>query len=362
MGASSGDDSFMDVFVPFLMVFGGCCGAMVFFELALKETPGCGNFLTFTEMAFLVFECSYKRMTTQSPDKKTAGLLRPLVASRGDHLLHAMFWVTMNWLVNFVYQFNIGVPTHTTIRACNVLTTVCLGFLIFGERYSALQCFAGLLVTGGIIVASLADAMLIGKCGASTTVYGCLFDARVDQDVEKDMARWSIGIILLIACLLVQGMLGHTQKRIYDKYLQDRNKHPGLTKNDLADEFLFTSVFLSLLGTVPFHSDIVEFSRQAMGTRLLMGILPMQFVWILFNNIAQACCIKGVFRLYTRHSTLAVNITLSVRKFLTVVISVVVFGNSWSTSHTIGAVFVFTGAFLYSSGGLFERKEKAKKT
>merc|ERR1711930_31363 len=103
---------------------------------------------------------------------------------------------------------------------------------------------------------------------------------------------------------------------------QDRVKYPVLTRNELADEFLF----VSLLGTIPFYSEIVDFTHQATQTRLLLGYVPVQFVWIMLNNVAQAMCIKGVFRLYTRHSTLAVNIALSVRKFLTVVISILVFG------------------------------------
>lgn len=288
------------------------------------------------------------------------------MASASDHASHAFFWVSMSWLVNFVYQFKIEVPTHTTMRACNVLTTVLLGYLIFGESYSFRQCFAGFLVTIGIILATLADAMLVGKCGQSITVYGCLFDKRQSSETEEDMGRWAIGISLLVLCLLVQAMLGHTQKRTYNRYLEDASKYDGIKKNDLADEFLFTSVLASLFGSLVFWEEIMLHSRKAVESPKVFNLVPIQFVWILCNNVAQAMCIKGVFRLYTRHSTLAVNITLSVRKFLTVVISILFFGNPWSSQHSMGAVLVFGGAFLYSSpgfsSGTTEKKAKEKAT
>lgn len=348
----------VDRFVPFAMVFGGCCLAMVFFELALKQSPGCGNFLTFTEMVFIFFESISARAMSSSPDKKQHGLFRPLIAATRDHVSHAVLWVSMSWLVNFVYQFKIEVPTHTTIRACNILTTVVLGYLVFGEKYSFAQCLAGVLVTIGIVLASLADAVLVGKCGESTSVYGCLFEQKRDQTVEQDIGRWSIGILLLLLCLAVQAMLGHTQKRTYDKYLVDPSKFGGIKKNDLADEFLFTSVVASLLGSLGFYDEILQYGKEAINSPRIGGIVPIQFLWILGNNISQATCIKGVFRLYTRNSTLAVNITLSVRKFLTVVISIITFGNPWSTQHSLGAVFVFGGAFLYSNGGMCERRKE----
>ena len=91
-----------DQALPFLLVFGGCCLAMVFFEKALKQDPGCSNFLTFTELAFISVENLAQRL-------RKGGKIESFIASRKDHIVHAVLWVSMSWLVNYAYSFNIAV-------------------------------------------------------------------------------------------------------------------------------------------------------------------------------------------------------------------------------------------------------------
>merc|ERR1712194_533191 len=76
--------------------------------------------------------------------------------------------------------------------------------------------------------------------------------------------------------------------------------------------------------------------------------LPCGVVWLLLNNAAQLVCIKGVFRLSAYYSPLTVNITLSVRKFLSVLFSIVWFGNAWNNLHSVATVANFGGVFAYS--------------
>merc|ERR1719482_1435000 len=76
--------------------------------------------------------------------------------------------------------------------------------------------------------------------------------------------------------------------------------------------------------------------------------LPRSIVWVLLNNVTQLICIKGVFRLSAHYSPLTVNITLSVRKFLSVLFSIVWFGNAWTMLHSVATVAIFGGVFAYS--------------
>jgi len=118
---------------------------------------------------------------------------------------------------------------------------------------------------------------------------------------------------------------------------------------------MFTSAIASLIGSLVFIDDIkLHFLRTMESTPLQIspfGIsIPSQWIWIVGNNVTQLICIKGVYALSARHTALAVNITLSVRKFCTVVISVIYFSNPWTELHTLACLFVFCGAFCYASG------------
>ena len=48
-----------------------------------------------------------------------------------------------------------------------------------------------------------------------------------------------------------------------------------------------------------------------------------------------------------RTSNLTVNVALSVRKAISLLISIVYFGNAFTMGHAIGAVLVFGGTLLY---------------
>eukprot|EP00392_Amoebophrya_sp_AT5.2_P000619 g620.t1 len=334
--------SLFDAVLPFALVFGGCCLAMIFFEKALKQDPGCGNFLTFTELCFIAVENLPRRI---SPFSSTSKFL-PLVATKKDHFLHAVFFVSMSWLVNYAFSFNIAVPIHTIVRSCNVVATLVLGYLFFNQRYALVQVAASMFVTVGILVGTLADAKVVAACGGSEGIFECLRESMGGGGAapaaasasppsaasegstsaqQENLVVWSIGIGILLLCLVTQSTLGHIQRRMYDPYLEKGT----VSKNELAEEFLYTSSIASLLGCLLFWDEIkVHYGK------------PL------------ACCLKGVFYLSTRYSALTVNITLSMRKFFTVVFSIIYFQNPWSRQHSIAAVFVFGGGLLYSSGGI----------
>ncbi|CAD7945071.1 unnamed protein product [Amoebophrya sp. A25] len=352
---SSTNNDLADAILPFVMVFGGCCLAMLFFEKALKQDPGSSNFLTFTELVFIAAENAPRRIALMSSSKK-------LVASKKDHLTHAALFVSMSWLVNYAFSWKIAVPIHTIVRSCNVVATLLLGYFIFGLTYSRIQCIASVLVTVGILVGTFADAKVVGEC----STFACLGEFQTSAEI----AVWSVGVGILLLCLVMQSTLGHLQRRMYDPYLASGK----ISKNDLAEEFLYTSSLASLLGCVVFREEIVTHWGNAFASPAvdIFGItqIPCQWLYILGNNVAQACCLKGVFYLSTRYSALTVNITLSVRKFFTVVFSVLWFQNPWSWQHTMAAFFVFGGGLLYSSGELLlagltskdENKKRAKST
>lgn len=328
--------------LPFVMVFGGCGASLIFMEYVLKGDDNAGNFLNATEFVFVLLQSIPGRI-----DARTMKL-RPLRASWGSHLQHALLWVAMSTLANVVFAFNIRIPIHTLFRSCNVIASVVLGRLFFQQQYTIRQLCCVAVISVGIFLASIGDASKIWTLG------GCVDcgQTQASQMSSKEFNVWSMGIAMLACVQLLQATLGHTQAVLYTRFA-DRG-----TRDELADEYLFTSHVLSLVMIVVLWEDISSSAKLAFATPGLTSWLPLprRLAWMMLNNLSQLMCIKGVFRLSANYSPLTVTIVLSVRKFLSVVISATWFGNPWTYLHSIATVAIFGGVFMYSQSPRPEKK------
>ncbi|CAJ1425568.1 unnamed protein product [Effrenium voratum] len=331
----------LSAMLPFAMVFGGCMSAVIAMEYVLKANPKAGNLLSISEFAFVLVQ--------SFPGRVDKAGLRPLRMPLQSHLHHAVLWVSMSVLANVAFGFNISVPIHTLFRSCNVIASVLLGYLVFGQLYSLKQLVCVLLITVGIFLGSVGDAkqFFCTDCGGLPgAAHG-----------EEGFLRWSFGILLLVFVQLLQGFLGHTQAMLY-------RRHEGCgSKGELAEEFLFTSHVVSFLPFVFLWEDVAAAGRLAVASPPLFSWLPIpsQILFFTANNLCQLVCIKGVFRLSAHFSPLTVNITLSVRKFLSVVLSILWFGNPWTFLHSMATVTIFGGVFAYSQCPPVESKKDEKK-
>eukprot|EP00434_Breviolum_minutum_P014614 symbB.v1.2.012883.t1/scaffold898.1/size154235/3 len=293
--------------------------------------------------------------------------LRSLQMPKQSHFYHAALWVSMSVLANVAFSFNISVPIHTLFRSCNVIASVLLGYLLFGQRYSWKQLVCVLFITVGIFLGSVGDAKQFFGCpncgqGTGTGLSHLLCvstpPAGVSAPAKSDegFVRWSIGIALLIFVQMLQGFLGHTQAVLYRLHANCG------TKSELAEEFLFTSHLVSFFPFIFLWEDVLMAARLALDSAPVSRALPIpkQFLFFLANNLCQLVCIKGVFRLSAHFSPLTVNITLSVRKFLSVVVSIIWFGNAWTSLHSLATIAIFGGVFAYSQCKPVEMKDTKK--
>nr|CAG8541545.1 964_t:CDS:10 [Entrophospora candida] len=79
--------------------------------------------------------------------------------------------------------------------------------------------------------------------------------------------------------------------------------------------------------------------------------LPRTWLYLIMNVLTQYLCISGVHRLHSVSSALTVNLVLNLRKFISLVLSVLFFDNDFHIGMGIGGTFVFIGTILYSIGG-----------
>ncbi len=76
-----------------------------------------------------------------------------------------------------------------------------------------------------------------------------------------------------------------------------------------------------------------------------MPVPPMTRLWLLalWNSVSYAVCIKGVFVLTTECSSLSVTLMVTLRKFISLLISIYYFQNPFTTTHYMGTLLVFGG-------------------
>ncbi len=79
----------------------------------------------------------------------------------------------------------------------------------------------------------------------------------------------------------------------------------------------------------------------------LIGAIPILWFLAALNVLTQYICIAGVYSLQPVVSPLTLNIVLTVRKFLSLLLSIVAFQNTFTAAHWVGAALVLGGASVY---------------
>ena len=83
------------------------------------------------------------------------------------------------------------------------------------------------------------------------------------------------------------------------------------------------------------------------------------WLYILGNVITQFICISGVFKLAAASGALTMTLAVSLRKFVSLLLSIWMFKNPFTTQHWIATALVFGGTLVYSWPS--KEKEKPKK-
>ena len=149
------------------------------------------------------------------------------------------------------------------------------------------------------------------------------------------------------AALFLAAYLGHEQDRTYKQYGK------GVWK-----EVMFYSHLLALPAFTFVASDVLrhlQLLASLPSPQLPLPFLPSHsplspplLLVLLLNLLFQSVCIRGVYVLTTHSNTLTCNLLLTLRKLLSLLLSVTYFGNSFNGWQWCGSVLVFAGVVVYS--------------
>ncbi|RXN34829.1 UDP-xylose and UDP-N-acetylglucosamine transporter [Labeo rohita] len=282
----------MSTLFAIALVFVGCCSNVVFLELLVRDFPGCGNIVTFAQFAFIalegfIFETNFGRKKPHIP--------------LSNYVIMVTMFFTVSVINNYALNFNIAMPLHMIFRSGSLIANMILGIIILKKRYSSSKYLSIVLVSVGIFICTIMSAKQV-----------CF--------ISHSYAPNTSGIAMLTFALLMSARMGIFQETLYKKY----GKH--------SKEALFYNHCLPLPGFILLSTDIY---RHAM-------------LFSQSSRFLRYVCIRGVFILTTECASLTVTLVVTLRKFLSLIISILYFQNPFTAWHWVGTAVVFLGTLLYT--------------
>ncbi|XP_072177318.1 UDP-xylose and UDP-N-acetylglucosamine transporter-like [Diadema setosum] len=310
------------VYLAMAAVFVGCGANLLFLELIVKDFPGSGNIITFAQFLFIAVEGFI--FTTRFGTKKNVIPIK-------NYVVMVLFFFTTSVVNNYALNFKISVPLHTIFRSGSLIANMALGIILLQKTYTPSKYLGVFSISVGICLCTLMSAKTVGDENQPKTE---------GFDSMSDFMLWVIGVCMLTFALFMSARMGIFQETLYKKF----GKHPI--------EALFYSHALPLPAFLLFASDIYNHCVMYSATEpaaIGLGItLPRMWLYLLGNILTQFVCIRGVFVLTTECPSLVVTLVVTLRKFLSLVLSIFYFKNPFTAWHWLGTAMVFGGTLLFT--------------
>lgn len=251
-----------------------------------------------------------------------------------------------------------------------------------------MQVASVFVITAGVVLTTFSAAKPKPASGSATKS-------------NFDLKMYLTGVSLLTVALILGGLLGVVQEKTYADFFRKQQQAALTNEKPSGDapakpwqESMFYIHFLSMPMFLSVRKSLVsQFQSLTASPALTVALpsllqlshsdsspappqalsfpVPSAYVPLLLNTLTQLVCASGVNRLTTRVSNLTVTVVLVVRKAVSLIISVWLFGGGkknesmdergrlllWS-----GAACVFLGTIMYSlaSGGAKKGVPKKK--
>ncbi|KAJ3424822.1 udp-xylose and udp-n-acetylglucosamine transporter [Anaeramoeba flamelloides] len=381
--------------VSILFIIVGCCLNNILLEYKLKQEKGSGNLITFFHFLFITMlrlPNTIKRNLKGKKRKLQIKHYLPLVAS----------YFLISILSNIAYSFDIPYPFHLLFRSISLIINTFLNYLIRKRKQNIKTIFSVICVSVGIFIATYStysSQILINKenniydqksqnnqemnycnqiysnsksnsnsnsdrnsdsyLSQKSSNFVCHLKKLINSFKPKSGSNFIIGITLLLFSIVISNLLGLYQDWLNESYRSNWKEN------------LFWNHFLSLPFFFFFKNDIIKQSIQysnskPIGVSFLNQILhqikmptqiPILWLFLFINGLTQYICIIGVYSLVTATNSLMVTFVITLRKFISLVISIFLFKNNFNLAHWIAAFLVFGGTIFFNLG-----KKKSKVT
>ncbi|KAK2867817.1 hypothetical protein FQN49_003445 [Arthroderma sp. PD_2] len=362
------------------LIFGGCCSNVFSLEALIKDDPNFGTLITFAQfviIAILTFP------TIVSPDAgvKSLFISKPAIPLK-SWAIYTAFFMSVNLLNNAAFIFQISVPLHIIIRSGGPVASMTIGYLYNSKTYTPMQVVSVAILSVGVVAAAFADASAKGKP---------LDLGLTPGEGSSSPVMTLAGFTILGLAMVLAAFQGVYADRLYQKYGRNNWREGLFYSHALSIPFLLPSYpqllpqFKSLLASPSVTSFIQATSAAAFDSpgntsqlltpvlplihflanhpsiHPILSMIPIKLAYLLLNALTQYLCIRGVYLLSAKTSSLTVVIVLNIRKLVSLILSVYLFGNVLAVGVLAGAAMVFLGGGIYANeGARLRRQQQAK--
>ncbi|GJJ11311.1 hypothetical protein Clacol_005543 [Clathrus columnatus] len=247
------------------------------------------------EMAFIAAQGLFSFVTFRRGDHLTwIPRLKPAVIPRSTWLMQVLLMFGMSLLNNWSFSYKVPLTVQIIVRSSGLAVSMLFGYFMMGKTYSFPQLIAVIVVTAGVILATLSGP------STSTNSYN-----------PSDIRQYAIGISMLILASIITGYYGTLQERTYTRH----GPH-------WREGVFYTHGFSSL--SISNHNTF--------------GGVSYSYIYLVLNLVTQFLCTSSVNKLSTAVSSVSTNLALTARKALSLCISVWWFNNPWDMRLSIGAI------------------------
>jgi UDP-xylose/UDP-N-acetylglucosamine transporter B4 len=178
-------------------------------------------------------------------------------------------------------------------------------------------------------------------------------------ETAQGLPPFSTGLAILFVAQVLSAIMGlYTEEtyREYGPHWKENLFYSHLLALPLFAPFLpaMHRQFLKLAASEPLGLPWQE-SYAGLPAELQNGLskihIPSQLAYMVTNVLTQYACIRGVNLLAAAASALTVTIVLNVRKLVSLLLSIWLFGNKLSPGTLLGAVIVFGAGGMYGLEG-----------
>jgi UDP-xylose/UDP-N-acetylglucosamine transporter B4 len=168
---------------------------------------------------------------------------------------------------------------------------------------------------------------------------------------DSSVQQYMTGVVVLTVALILSGLLGMVQDWTYTKFRSEGGS--PWQESMFYIHFLSLPMFFSVLNNISAHLKVLHASPALVLLPHVPVLVPKAYLTLGINVFTQVFCAAGANRLTSRVSSLTVTLVLVVRKAVSLILSIAVFGDEgMDVSQKLrlwgGAILVFAGTVVYS--------------
>ncbi|KAH0510162.1 UDP-xylose and UDP-N-acetylglucosamine transporter [Microtus ochrogaster] len=214
-------------------------------------------------------------------------------------IMVTMFF-TVSVMNNYALNLNIAMPLHMIFRSGSLIANMILGIIILKKRYSMFKYTSIALVSAGIFICTFMSAKQVH----ALPLPGFIFLA---SDIYDHVVLFNKSELYQVPVISV------------------------------AMPIMWFYLLMNVVTQYPFAGPFIHVS-----------VLFLQRNENSLNQSSRYVCIRGVFILTTECTSLTVTLVVTLRKFVSLIFSILYFQNPFTLWHCLGTLFVFIGTLMYT--------------